>query len=259
MADLQKVYRKSLLYKTMVEYGDYTINHIEGCSHGCKYPCYAVLMAKRFGRIKTYEEWLQPKIVANALDLLDKEIPRLKDKIKSVHLCFMSDPFMLGHPEVSELSLEIIRKLNLNNIKVTTLTKGIYPDKLKDRTKFSDLNEYGITMISLNEGYRVKYEPYTATYEERIDGLKKLHEAGLKTWVSIEPFPTPNIIKQDILKILLKVSFVDNVIFGRLNYNAKVSEYPYRKGFYNNCCKKVITFCNKNEIGYYIKNGTYTK
>ena len=35
--------RKTLLYKTGVEYGDYTINHLQGCSHGCRYPCYAFL------------------------------------------------------------------------------------------------------------------------------------------------------------------------------------------------------------------------
>ena len=46
--------RKSMLYKTGVEYGDYTINHIHGCAHGCKYPCYAMSMAKRFGKVKTY-------------------------------------------------------------------------------------------------------------------------------------------------------------------------------------------------------------
>ena len=34
--------RKSLIYKTAVEYGDYTLNHVTGCSHGCKYPCYAI-------------------------------------------------------------------------------------------------------------------------------------------------------------------------------------------------------------------------
>ena len=31
--------RKTMLYKTGVEYGDYTMNHIQGCAHGCKYPC----------------------------------------------------------------------------------------------------------------------------------------------------------------------------------------------------------------------------
>ena len=75
--------RKSLLYKTGVEYGDYTINHVEGCSHGCMYPCYAMLMAKRFGRVKNYDEWIKPKIVSNAIELLEQEIPKHKDKIKS--------------------------------------------------------------------------------------------------------------------------------------------------------------------------------
>ena len=73
--------RKTMLYKTGVEYGDYTMNHIQGCAHGCKYPCYAFMMKKRFGQIKTYEEWLEPYLVSNTLELLDKEIPRLKDKI----------------------------------------------------------------------------------------------------------------------------------------------------------------------------------
>ena len=39
-----------MLYKTGVEYGDYTINHVQGCAHGCKFPCYAMMMAKRFGK-----------------------------------------------------------------------------------------------------------------------------------------------------------------------------------------------------------------
>ena len=99
--------RKTLLYKTAVEYGDYTINHIEGCSHGCLYPCYAMLMAKRFGRVKSYDEWINPKIVANAVELLQKEIPRLRDKIKFVHLCFSTDPFMYGYQEISDLSVKL--------------------------------------------------------------------------------------------------------------------------------------------------------
>ena len=73
---MKTILRKSLLYKTGVEYGDYTMNHVLGCSHGCKYPCYAYLMAKRFGNIKSYQEWIEPKIVSNTIELLDKEIPK---------------------------------------------------------------------------------------------------------------------------------------------------------------------------------------
>ena len=35
---MKTIKRKSLLYKTGVEYGDYTINHVQGCAHGCLYP-----------------------------------------------------------------------------------------------------------------------------------------------------------------------------------------------------------------------------
>ncbi len=217
-----------------------------------------MMMAKRFGKIKNYEEWLKPKIVANALELLDKEIPKLKNKIKSVHLCFATDPFITGYPEASNLSLKIIHKLNKHKIKTTTLTKGVYPDELKENNGFIKSNEYGITLVSVEEKYRMEYEPYTATFEERINGLKKLHKVGYKTWVSIEPYPTPNIMNQDIRAILENIPFVNKVIFGRLNYNAKVSNYLNCKDFYNECCNTVINFCKKHGIEYYIKNGTYT-
>lgn len=81
---MKTITRKSMLYKTGVEYGDYTMNHVHGCAHGCKYPCYAFLMKKRFGQVNDYESWLEPVLVSNTLELLDKEIPRLRDKIQSV-------------------------------------------------------------------------------------------------------------------------------------------------------------------------------
>ena len=204
--------RKSLLYKTGVEYGDYTINHVQGCAHGCKYPCYAMLMAKRFGKAKTYEEWCEPKIVANALDLLDVEIPKLKSKIKSVQLCFTTDPFMYGYDEVSSLSISIIKKLNDNAIKCSVLTKGVLPFELSE---LSSENEYGITLVSLSEEFRKAMEPNTAPYAERINALRALHDAGCKTWVSIEPYPTPNIINQDLKQYCLsyKDRHIDEIGF----------------------------------------------
>ena len=185
------IQRKTLIYKTAVEYGDYTINHVLGCSHGCLYPCYAFLMAKRFGKVKSYEEWTEPCLVENAIELLDKEIPKFKNKITSLHLCFTTDPFMYEYNEISEMSLSILRKLNANGIKCTALTKGILPIELAE---LSEENQYGITLISLNETFREKIEPQSAKYKDRIDSLYQLHLKGCKTWVSIEPYPTPNII-----------------------------------------------------------------
>lgn len=253
---METIRRKTLLYHSGVEYADFCLNHVEGCSHGCKYPCYAYMMKKRCGIVKTYEDWCRPKIVSNALELLDKEIPKHKDKIKYVHLCFSTDPFMHNQPEVLELSLKIIDKLNKNDIRCTVLTKGTYPKELAQRNGCSTNNEYGITLVSLDEEFRKEYEPNSASFVDRIKALQPLSEKGFRTWVSMEPYPTPNIIKQDLMKILDAVSFVDKIIFGRLNYSVKSSEFKYTKEYYNSLSKLVIKFCKKRNIRYHIKEGT---
>lgn len=244
-----------MLYKTGVEYGDYTVNYVQGCVHGCKYPCYAFSMAKRFGTVKSYDDWINPVIVSNTLELLDKELPKLCNKISNVQLCFTTDPFMYDYNDIKELSLKVIKKINDYNIPCHVLTKGILPYEL---LKTSKMNFYGITLVSLDENFRSIYEPGTPSYGKRIHALKTLHDNGFKTWVSIEPYPTPNIIKQDLIEILDSINFVDKVIFGRLHYNRKVSEYKGYKEFYNNCADIVENYCKKNGIEVYIKNKTRT-
>ena len=250
--------RKTLLYKSEVEYADFCLNHVEGCSHGCKYPCYAYMMKKRCGVIKTYEEWCQPKIVVNALELLQREIKKYKKQIKHVHLCFSTDPFMYGQAQINELSLKIIDMLNINNIRCTVLTKGLFPAELSNRNGFSANNEYGITLVSLDESFKKEYEPNAASFKNRIKALRQLHDKGFKTWVSMEPYPTPNIVAQDLLGILKEIKFANKIIFGRLNYNVKSSQWTNHKDFYNDCVTKVVGFCKDNKIDYHIKNGTKT-
>ena len=121
------IQRKTLIYKTEVEYGDYTINHVLGCCHGCLYPCYAYLQKKRFGNVKSYEDWCEPALVENTLELLDKEIPRFRNKIKMLHLCFTTDPFMYQYKEIQDISFEAISKLNAAGINCSVLTKGVLP------------------------------------------------------------------------------------------------------------------------------------
>lgn len=253
---MKTITRKTMLYQTGVEYGDYTMNHAQGCAHGCKFPCYAFLMKKRFGQIKDYEEWLEPCLVSNTLELLDREIPRLRDKIQSVQLCFTTDPFMNGYPEVSAMSIAAIRRLNNAGIRCTTLTKGILPMEL---AQLSPENEHGITLISLDERYREKMEPGASPYADRLAALRALHDAGCRTWVSIEPYPTPNLIEQDLQNILDAVDFVDKIIFGRTNYCKEVNAYKQYKAFYNRLAAQVTEFCEQHGIQYHIKEKTITE
>lgn len=256
---LPRIYRKTLLYKSGVEYADYSLNHVEGCSHGCLYPCYAMMMKKRCGIIKGYQDWIRPKIVANALELLNKEIPKYKHKIKFVHLCFSTDPFMYKQPEVTELTLKIIARLHQDNIRCTVLTKGPYPKALLNKEKYGDENEYGITLVSLDKNFKSKFEPFSLEPLKRIAKLKILHDAGLKTWISMEPYPTPNLVSQDLRKLLEKISFVDKIIFGKLNYSTQSYQFKDNKNFYDNCAEGVSEFCQERGIDCHIKFGTRTK
>lgn len=253
---LPQITRKTLLYKSDVEYAGYALNHIEGCAHGCLYPCYAMMLKKRCGKIKNYQEWRQPKIVANALELLESELMKLKHRINHVFLCFATDPFMYQVKEVQDLTLKIIKRLNKDGIRVISISKGVYPENLIKKDMYGANNEYGSTIVSLSENFRKKYEPFAAPIKERIGALKKLHDAGLKTWVSIEPYPTPNIIKQDVKEILAEVSFVDKIVFGKWNYNGMVNLFNNYKGFYNETAEEVIDFCEQKDIKVHIKEGT---
>ncbi|ABP68184.1 Radical SAM domain protein [Caldicellulosiruptor saccharolyticus DSM 8903] len=252
-----KIERKTLLYKTGVEYGDYTINHVLWCSHGCMYPCYAFLMNKRFGKVKDYKDWITPKIVSNAVDLLEKEIPKLRYKIKHVNMCFSTDPFMYRQKEVSKLSLQIIDILNSNGIPVEVLTKGVYPVELLGTSKNDD-NYFGISLVSYSEKFRERFEPGAAPVEERLKSLEFLHRQGFKTWVSIEPYPTPNIIQQDIRKLLSKISFVEKIVFGRWNYNSFVNLNFDSKEYYRRIANEVMNFGERKNIEVIIKKEVLT-
>ena len=248
--------RKTLIYRTEVEYGDYTMNHVLGCSHGCLYPCYAYLLKKRFGNVESYEDWCEPALVENTLELLDNELPKYKSKIQMLHLCFTTDPFMYQYKEIQDLSLAAIKKINAAGVTCSVLTKGLLPIELAG---LSRENEYGITLISTNEAFRKRMEPGSAPWKKRVAALRALHDSGCKTWVSIEPFPTPNILKQDLQKLLDEVAFVDRIIFGRMNYCHKATAYPEHKQFFNERAAEVIAFCDKHGISYHIKNGTITE
>jgi DNA repair photolyase len=161
---------------------------------------------------------------------------------------------MFGQDEIHDLSIEIIDYLNKSGIPCAVLTKGVYPvGRINDPDK---INSYGITLVSIDKGFRKKYEPGAAGIEEKISSLKQLHDLGYKTWVSMEPYPTPNIIEQDLLPILERVGFVDRIIFGKMNYNPVATAFAGNAEFYKDHVDKVIGFCKINGIDWYIKDGT---
>jgi DNA repair photolyase len=238
-ATLPTITRKTLLYKSGISLSAYALNHVEGCSHGCNYPCYAMLMKKRFGAVASRAEWLLPKIVENTLELLDTELVKKRDKIERVFMCLSTDPFMYQVPSVHDLTLKVIARLNREDIPVVVLSKGVLPEILADRALFHQGNEYGATVVSLSDDFRAKFEPGAAPISQRIDALRALHRAGSRTWVSMEPYPPPNIWQQDIRELLKAVGFVDDIHFGKWNYNRNAGSFRHAKEFYASMARQV--------------------
>lgn len=252
---MKTITRKSLIYKSGL--GFYCLNHVQGCSHGCRYPCYAFSMAKHYGRVAGYTEWCRPKLVANALELLDKELPKLRAKAAAragaeelrIHLCLTTDPFMVGWREIQTMSLRIIQKINAGGLVCDVLTKGVLPRELAG-SSFNRGNRYGISLVSLDEGFRQQWEPGSAPYTDRIRALRYLHNQGFPTYAHIEPYPLPNIFKQDFEALLKAVAFVDSIYFGGWNYSHVAGKYPDRAGFYAELARKAKAFCRTHGIDF---------
>ncbi|MDP4290205.1 MAG: radical SAM protein [Bacteroidota bacterium] len=243
---MEYITRKSLLYKSGL--GFYCINHVQGCHHGCRYPCYAYSMARAHGQVKAYADWCLPKLVANAAELLSKELDRLKTRPDYVRLCLTTDPFMYGYEEVIEMSLRLIGLINSHGIPCSILTKGLLPLELADRDRFHTDNILGISLISINEEFRKSWEPNAAPYPERIAALRALHDHGCRTLVHMEPYPTPNLVRQDLTEILRAVDFVDHIYFSGWNYNPRVKEFSGYKEFYRDQADLVWRFCREHAI-----------
>ena len=242
----ESVSRKSLLYRSGL--GFHCINHALGCSHGCRYPCYAFLMARHHGRVRDYAEWCRPRVVGNAIDLLDHELRHKRTLPRRVHLCLTTDPFMVEHPEIQALSLAIIERLNQSRIAVSVLTKGRLPDALADSRRFPSDNTYGISLVSIDEVFRREWEPGAAPAAERVAALRRLHEAGRRTLAHMEPYPTPGIFEQDLHEVLASVAFVDEIYFSGWNYNPRVSEERGARTFYARASHVVRQFCARHGI-----------
>lgn len=137
--------------------------------------------------------------------------------------------------------------INSYDIPVHILTKGII---LNEAFTLSKQNVFGITLVSLAPAFHTKYEPGAAPYPERISALKRAHDKGFKTFVNMEPYPTPNIFQQSLLPILEAVAFVDEIRLSQLNYNDIIYQYRNWQAFYQKTGLFAKTWCLAHNISY---------
>lgn len=132
--------------------------------------------------------------------------------------------------------------------------KGVLPSELALLPK-ANLNVYGISSTSTNEQYRELMEPGAVNYPQRLTALKYFHDKGTKTWVTLEPYPTPNVFDQDLSQVLEKITFVDRIVFGNTHCDKRTTAFVEHEDTYRTSAEKVKAFCGKHKIECHIKKG----
>jgi hypothetical protein len=177
------------------EYAGYACDFYVGCSCGCTY-CY-----NKTGRFKDTPGGDKPTLKKyfrdeeHALKVFEKELKANLPELQrhGLFFCFPTDPMLPETKDLTELALGICRywkvpakiltkradwvEGHLNNF--DDFCSYAKTDEIKSVTDFV---AFGFTLTGHDE-----LEPNASTNAERIEAMRNLHNAGFKTWASIEP------------------------------------------------------------------------
>ncbi len=198
------------------EFSPQALNLYIGCSHGCSF-CYQPLILRRF---KPEYDHAQVHPRRGIIEALRKDAPKFRGTPRQVLLCFSCDPYCHLEEEkrITRQALEIFLE---NHIPVSILTKG-GRRCLRDLDlfiPFGDCIQVGATLTCSEEAVRQVWEPGATPTQERIDTLRELKAAGIRTFVSFEPVIYPN---QTLLLARMVWDVADHFKVGKLNYQDKL-------------------------------------
>lgn len=175
----------TIIYEPKGQAGEYAAlacNPTRGCGHRCKY-CYvpAVIHMPR----AKFDEGAVPREDFLARLRKDAEKYRAAGITEQVMLSFTTDPYHPGDNILTRQTLEVLREHGLG---ICTLTKG-GARALRDLDLFRpDRDAFAVTLTEAEDGdvWRT-WEPGAAPPSERMSTLQRFHDAGIFTWVSLEP------------------------------------------------------------------------
>ena len=109
-----------------------------------------------------------------------------------------------------------------------------------------DRDCFAATLTSLDDDFSKKWESRAALPADRIETLKKFHDKGIFTWVSLEP----TLSVEASLEIVQEThEYVDLFKIGKANYLGK-----YTKDIdWRDYTMRMITKCVKLDVNHYIK------
>ncbi len=162
---------------------DYVINPYVGCLHNCAW-CYARYMKRYTGHDN--EDWgsfVDAKI--NAPEVLIKDIRQLRSK-PTIFLSSVCDPYQSIEVKY-KLTRQCLEILSQFNFPVSILTQSKLVVRDIDLFKKFKKIKVGMSFITMNKKATRIFQPRAALPEEKVEALKKLHQAGISTDIHLGP------------------------------------------------------------------------
>jgi DNA repair photolyase len=221
------------------EYSPLATNPYRGCGHGCAY-CYVPGIM----RMDRREFDAGATLRAGYLDKLRADAKRyqLAGNVGQVMLSFTTDPY---HPGDNSATRETLLTLREHGMGFCTLTKG-GARALRDLDLFRpERDAFASTLTSLDDAFSLKWERGAALPADRIDTLQRFHEAGVFTWVSLEPTLD---VEASLAIVERTHEFVDLFKIGRVNYLPMTKTTDWQA-----YTERMIEACARLDVAHYIK------
>ena len=168
--------RRAVLEPCVLEGHAYQLDPYIGCEHHCYY-CYALNQAET--------DWEEEILIHHDIvGQLSQEISSLEPQ--SIYIGWNSDAYQPSEKTFRQTrqSMELLAQ---NGFSVSILTKSDLVTRDIDLFASMQGSPIGISIAFQDEDVRQLFEANAPPNERRIEALKRLHEAGIETYVLICP------------------------------------------------------------------------
>ena len=162
---------------------DYTLNPYGGCTFGCTY-CYAAFFARTETLKQEWGRWVQVK--ENALDLLKKRRKRPLTG-QTIYMSSVTDPYQPIEKEL-QLTRGILEELAMyHQPRLVIQTRSPLVTRDIDVLARFEQVQINMTVTTDDDEVRRVFEPTCPSNARRLEAVRRLHEAGLRTCITMTP------------------------------------------------------------------------
>ncbi len=214
--DIVEITTKSALVRSRIPGVEYVINPYTGCGHGCRY-CYAVFMRKYSRQHQTAAWGSFVEVKTNVVEVLRAELER-KRKTGAAMLSSVCDPYQPAESRY-KLTQGCLLALREHGWDISVLTRSPLVTRDLDILKTCLEASVGFSIPTDDDKVRQVLEPGSPSISERIEALRRVHEAGIRTWVFVAPILPMNPVR--LVKQILP--HIDYAMVDALNYRQQAA------------------------------------